>query len=73
MYFGDHPPPHVHAWYSGRKGRVAIATGEPLDGELPPRALRLLKEWRKLRRQELEANWERVEAETPLEPIAPLP
>ncbi len=73
MYFGDHPPPHVHAWYSGTKGRIAIDTGEPLDGDLPPRALRFIKEWCELRRDDLNANWRRIEAELPLQPIEPLP
>lgn len=73
MYFGDHLPPHVHAWYSGAKGRIAIDTGEPLDGDLPPRALRFIKAWCELRRHDLDANWQRIEAELPLQPIEPLP
>ena len=73
MYFGDHPPPHFHARYAGHKGRIAIRTGAPLDGDLPPRALRFIREWCELRRDELEANWARVEAESPLAPVEPLP
>jgi hypothetical protein len=73
MYFGDHPPPHFHAWFSGHRGRIAIASGEPIDGDLPPRALRLIKEWCEMRRRQLDANWQRAEAETPLKPIGPLP
>jgi hypothetical protein len=38
MYFGDHRPPHFHARYAGHRGRIAIRTGEQLDGDLPPRA-----------------------------------
>ena len=57
MYFGDHPQPHFHAWYAGRKGRVAIATGE----------------WCELRRDAREENWTRVEAAPPLLPVEPLP
>jgi uncharacterized protein DUF4160 len=73
MYFGDHPPPHVHAWYGGHKGRVDIATGKPIDGDLPLRARRLIREWCELRRDALEENWRRVETELPLLPIEPLP
>ena len=69
MYFGDHPPPHFHAWYAGHKGRVAIATGDVIDGDLPPRARRLVREWR----DALEENCRRVEAELPLLPVEPLP
>ena len=73
MYFGDHPPPHFHAWYAGHKGRIAIETGEPIDGDLPPRARRLIRESCELRRDALEENWRRVEAELPLLPVEPLP
>ena len=73
MYFGDHPPPHLHAWYAGHKGRVAIASGNAIDGDLPPRARRLIREWCDLRRDVLEENWRRVEAELPLQPVEPLP
>jgi hypothetical protein len=45
MYFGDHAPPHFHARYSGDEATIVIATGEILDGSLPPRALRLVREW----------------------------
>ena len=73
MYFGDHPPPHFHARYAGQKARIDIASGEPIDSQLPPRALRLIREWSDLHRDELKADWRRAEAELPLEPIAPLP
>jgi Domain of unknown function (DUF4160) len=26
MYFGDHPPPHFHARYSGDAAKIEIAT-----------------------------------------------
>jgi Domain of unknown function (DUF4160) len=28
MYFGDHPPPHFHAHYSGESAKIEIATGQ---------------------------------------------
>jgi hypothetical protein len=52
---------------------IAIATGEPIDGDLPPRATRLIREWCELRRDALEDNWRRIEAELPLRPVEPLP
>jgi len=73
MYFGNHPPPHFHARYAGDKARVAIASGELLDGDLPPRHVRLVREWCDAHRADLEANWHRAAAEVPLEPIDPLP
>jgi hypothetical protein len=72
MCFGDHPPPHVHARHGGSKGRIAIGTGLPLDGDLPPRTLRLIRRWCALRRPELEQNWTRVEHDLPLLPVEPL-
>jgi hypothetical protein len=53
MYFGDHAPPHVHARYSGDEATIVIATGEILDGWLPPRALRLVRVWLSEHRDEL--------------------
>jgi hypothetical protein len=50
-----------------------IATLEPLAGEFPPRALRLVREWAELHRAELDANWDKARARVPLDTIAPLP
>lgn len=60
MYYGDHPPPHFHAHYSGDSAKVEIATGEVIAGSLPPRALRLVREWIGQHRRELEENWQRA-------------
>jgi len=73
MYFGDHPPPHFHVRYGEHKARFEIETGEQIDGELPARAARLVREWAELRREELETNWRRCEQRQPLEPVEPLP
>jgi Domain of unknown function (DUF4160) len=73
MYFSDHPPPHFHARYGEYTARIEIATGRRLDGRLPPRAQALVDEWCDLHRDELLANWKRVEAKVPLAQIDPLP
>jgi hypothetical protein len=73
MYFRDHNPPHVHARYAGQEAKVSISTGEVLEGELPGRAQRLVREWTDLHRQELELNWERARSRMPLVTIDPLP
>ena len=73
MYFGDHPPPHFHARYGAHQAQIAIATGAVLNGSLPPRALKLVQEWTRLRREDLEADWARAEREEPLVSIDPLP
>ncbi|MBA3434708.1 MAG: DUF4160 domain-containing protein [Actinobacteria bacterium] len=73
MFPKDHPPPHFHALYGEHRARFAIASGEPIDGDLPPRAARLVREWAELRRSELATNWQRAEQMRSLEPIEPLP
>jgi len=45
MYYEDHVPPHFHARYGEYEAQVLISCGEVLNGALPRRALRLVKEW----------------------------
>ena len=72
MYFGDHPPPHFHAHYSGASAKIEIATGEVIAGSLPRRALRLVREWAEQHHDELEENWERAVTYDKPKPIEPL-
>ena len=58
MYYAEHGVPHFHALYAGEDASVAIATLEVLAGSLPDRALRLVREWATLHRDELEADWD---------------
>jgi hypothetical protein len=72
MYFNEHPPPHFSATYSGQEANVSIATGEVIEGRLPANAARIVREWALARRGELEDNWRRARAGTPLVKIAGL-
>ncbi|MEN9796840.1 MAG: hypothetical protein RL653_536 [Pseudomonadota bacterium] len=72
MYFDDHPPPHVHVHYGEFELVMQIDTLEPIRGELPPRALSLLREWVLANRDLLMQNWVRLEAGLPLIPVKPL-
>jgi hypothetical protein len=45
MFFIDHPPPHFHARYGEFEATVNIATLEVMEGDLPRRALNLVREW----------------------------
>lgn len=72
MYFADHPPPHFHARYGGETAKIEIATGAVLAGSLPKRALRLVREWTELHRNNLQTNWERVVNNDYPESIEPL-
>ena len=40
MFFDDHDPPHFHARYGEHRARFAVASGDPLDGDLPARPLK---------------------------------
>lgn len=73
LYWNDHQPPHFHAQYGSQVALVAIGSWEIIRGELPVRALRLVREWAELHEDELRQNWERARKRTPLEPVDPLP
>lgn len=57
LFFGDHPPPHFHALYGEYVGLFDIQTLEMIEGDLPPRAKRLVLEWAALHRSELSDMW----------------
>jgi hypothetical protein len=73
MYRPDHAPPHFHAQYGDQWAQIGIAQRRVLNGSLPPRALRMVREWARLHEAELRANWDRAQALRPLESIDPLP
>jgi hypothetical protein len=72
MFFNDHAPPHFHVRYQGFRARILISNGEVIDGRLPVRVARLVKEWTALRRNALMQNWHAAQAEGRLEYIAGL-
>lgn len=63
MYFlgAEHNPPHIHAIYGDDTAAFDIRTGEMLDGNLPPRAASLVREWMSLHAEELLRMWETQE------------
>lgn len=73
MYRPDHPPPHFHAEYGEHIAQIELGSLEVLNGSLPPRALRLVREWAQLHPDELAANWTLAQELEPLVPIDPLP
>ncbi|BBK35108.1 hypothetical protein STAQ_01860 [Allostella sp. ATCC 35155] len=66
MYYRDHPPPHVHAYYQGFEALIAVETGETIAGALPAKAARIVADWVLARRVELLANWDRARRHEPL-------
>jgi hypothetical protein len=59
MFFkqAEHDPPHIHVIYGERVGIFNIKAGEMTEGDLPPKAQGLIKEWLPLHRQELLDIW----------------
>jgi hypothetical protein len=72
MFFNDHDPPHFHVRYQGYRARIVIASGEIIDGRLPPTVARLVKEWTALRRDALMRNWIAARSDGQLERIGGL-
>ena len=67
LYFGDHPPPHVHI-YAGRVGRpgvqaarFSIDSGDLIDGTLPAAKLAAATSWCRRHREALSADWGRAQ------------
>jgi hypothetical protein len=72
MFYDDHARAHFHAEYAGATATITIRDGNVETHGFPPRALRLLEEWRVLHAHDLMENWRRMrDGELPL-PIAPL-
>ena len=72
MYFGDHAPPHFHAFYGKHEALIDINSLAVLAGKLPPRAMGLVAEWAALHRADLIEAWRRAENLESPGKIAPL-
>ncbi len=70
MYFfgAEHNPPHIHVVYGEYLGIVDIRTLKMLEGDLPDKALKIVKEWIALHQKELLDMWESQNIH-PLPPI----
>jgi uncharacterized protein DUF4160 len=73
MYYREHGVPHFHALYGGYEASIAIGTLKILRGDLPPRALRLVKRWASMHREDLLRDWNLAEQGEVLESIDALP
>ena len=72
IYFSDHSPPHFHAEYGSEEALLNVETLTVIAGNLPSRALSLVREWASLHRDELRVAWDRAKSLQPLGKIAPL-
>ena len=68
MFYGDHRPPH----FGDDEIIVEIQTGA-IDGRFPRRALLLVLEWLDAHRDDLLANWARLESDLAPAKLEPLP
>lgn len=57
MYFREHGVPHFHAIYGDFSGVFEIETLEMIEGELPQRAQRLVRDWAGQHRADLQEMW----------------
>lgn len=72
MYYGDHPPPHLHAEYQGQRATFDF-DGNVLAGQISSlTAGRLILEWISLHKTELMVNWKSMEEGQSISRIDPL-
>lgn len=57
MYFREHGVPHFHALYGEHNAVFEIETLTMLEGDLPPRAERLVREWAQHYQHDLLEMW----------------
>lgn len=57
---GEHPPPHVHVDGPDASAQVAIADGSVIQGFLPPKLERSVREWLKDNRETVLAQWDNI-------------
>ena len=72
MYYDDHNPPHFHASYGEYNAEISINDLAVMQGNLPSRVLGLVIEWASQHKDELLANWTRIEKGVTIENIEPL-
>ena len=58
MYFKEHGVPHFHALYGEYNGVFEIKSLEMIEGDLPNRAQKMVKEWAKMYQDDLLELWE---------------
>ena len=59
MYFKEHGVPHFHALYAEYNGEIDSL--EMIEGDLPNRAQRMVKEWAELYKNDLLEMWKTQE------------
>ena len=65
MYAKDHFPPHFHAIYGDDEAMIEIKSKAIINGSLPNRAFKLVKEWAELHEEELILNFDEAQKPNP--------
>ena len=68
----QHHTPHFHAYYQDEVAVYGINPVNLISGSLPKRQQRLVEAWAELHQQELNEDWQRLQAGQVPQPIAPL-
>ena len=61
MYFCDnvrHHLPHIHVRYQGVEAAISLEDGSIIEGNLPPKRLKMVQVWIDIHQEELMLNWE---------------
>ncbi len=61
LYFREHGVPHFHALYGEFNGVFEIETLKMIEGDLPQRAQKLVKEWASGYQEDLDRMWKTQE------------
>ena len=69
--YNDHSPPHFHARY-GDFYCIFYINDEIIEGKMPARAVKMIKKWNILHKEELIKNWELAQMHEPMVLIMPL-
>lgn len=64
----EHNPPHIHVIYGEEYAAIKIDDGEIMEGDLPPKALAMAKEWVMKNKTDLLEMWNTNQFK-PLEPL----
>jgi hypothetical protein len=62
IFANDHAPPHFHAKFAEFEALISIATGDILEGSLPPAKLRSVLQWFEPRRAHVAFVWTEIRA-----------
>ncbi|MHB8895080.1 MAG: DUF4160 domain-containing protein [Candidatus Geothermincolia bacterium] len=57
MYFKEHGVPHFHAIYGEYNGVFNLKTLEMIEGDMPARAMKMVKDWAKKYNSDLMEMW----------------